>query len=677
MITLGHIHIKHATSIVEARNKIRLLAGDLQFSATTAARLAAITSELSRMMYRLGGEASIVAGLDTRDERYRLRLLFQSDVEAADMAQAERVFDVVRTSCTDDGVHCVETCKYLSDPAFYPSEQFIRVEKERLSRLSREELSNELQGRNKALEEKTAELEQATRLKSEFLANMSHELRTPLNSIIGFTRRAIKKAGDLLPARQLKNLHTVERNAYHLLGLINDLLDISKIEAGKMDVFPERFTLSSLVSEAADLTNTLASDKGLTLAIELPGQEISLYSDKTKLKQILINLVSNAVKFTDAGAVTIAARMLDKADTAGDAFFTPERTYVALSVSDQGVGLNAEEMQYVFEAFRQVDGSLTRKSGGTGLGLAITKKFAELLEGKIAVESVKEAGTTFTVFLPLSIRDDMQMPEYVAEAAGEREHDTPAENMPTVLCIDDNPEVLDLLHGYLSDEGYHVVKALNGDDGIQKACELKPFAITLDIQMPHKDGWTVMQELKSADATHDIPVIFVTIMDNKALGYKLGAFDYLQKPLQPEILIHTMSRILRRKARNILVVDDNPDVREMIRQMLEDEEIGVRMAENGRQALDALQQAIPDIILLDLMMPEMDGFEVVRHLQNNSEWAGIPVIIITAKTLKDDEKRFLEQRVESIVVKEGLTTKSVLKEISEAMKKLAQQQRRT
>ena len=673
MITLGQIHIRHTSSIVEARNKIRLLAGDLQFNATTAARLAAITSELSRMMYRLGGESSIVAGLDRHDGRYRLRLLYRSDVETVHVAQAERVFDVVRTSCADDGVHCVEACKYLSDPAFCPSEQFIQVEKERLSRLSREELSHELQDRNKMLEEKTAALEHATRLKSEFLANMSHELRTPLNSIIGFTRRAIKKAGDLLPARQLKNLHTVERNAYHLLGLINDLLDISKIEAGKMDVFPERFRLSALVAEASDLTNTLAADKGLALDIDLPGQEISLYSDKTKLKQILINLVSNAVKFTEAGTITIAARILDKADTAGDDFFAPQRTYVALSVSDQGVGLNAEEMRYVFEAFRQVDGSLTRKSGGTGLGLAITKKFAELLEGKIEVESVKGEGTIFTVVLPLSISNDMQMPEYAAEESAERKQDTPSKDTLTVLCIDDNPEVLELLHGYLSDEGYRVVKALSGDDGIQKARELKPFAITLDIQMPHKDGWTVMQELKRTEATHDIPVIFVTIMDNKTLGYKLGAFDYLQKPLQPEALLSTMSGILRRKAQDILVVDDNPDVREMIRQMLEDEQIGVRMAENGRQALDALQKAVPDIMLLDLMMPEMDGFDVVRHLQNNAEWAGIPVIIITAKTLKDDEKRFLEQRVESILVKEGLTTTMVLKEISETMKKLAQQ----
>jgi len=669
MITLGQIHIRHTTSIVEARNKIRLLAGDLKFNATTTARLAAITSELSRLMYQQGNESSIVAGLDKNEESYGLMLRFQSKMEDVNVAKADLFFDTVQTFRTEDGFQRVEAFKYLADPAFQPTEEFIQVEKERLSSLTREELLNALQRKNKDLEEKTLALEQTTRLKSEFLANMSHELRTPLNSIIGFTRRAIKKAGDLLPERQLKNLRTVERNAYHLLGLINDLLDISRIEAGKMEVFPERFRLSALVSEVSELTKTLIIDRGLEMTTELPDQEIVLYSDKTKLKQILINLVSNAVKFTEEGGITITVRMVDRDHLIReDAFFKPELEYVALSVNDTGAGMNAEETQYVFEAFRQVDGSLTRKAGGTGLGLTITKRFTELLHGKIEVKSLKGQGTTFTVIIPISIRDTIDISK--REEVSEPEEHKPRKGALTVLCIDDNPEVLELLDGYLSDEGYHVVNALNGDDGIKKARELKPFAITLDIQMPHKDGWTVIQELKSEKATKDIPVIFVTIMDNKALGYKLGAFDYLQKPISPEVLIDAMSRILRRRAKDVLVVDDNPDVREMIKQMLEDEKIGVRMAENGLKALEALQEAVPDLILLDLMMPEMDGFEVIRQLKRTKTWARIPIIIITAKTLKDDERRFLEQRVGSIILKEGMTTRAVLTEISEAMKEL-------
>ena len=272
-----------------------------------------------------------------------------------------------------------------------------------------------------------------------------------------------------------------------------------------------------------------------------------------------------------------------------------------------------------------------RKAGGTGLGLSIAKKFTELLNGEISVESIRGKGSTFTVIIPVRVGDVIERPE--EEPIKETKIPEPSKTGLTILCIDDNPEVLELLHGYFTDEGYNVITALNGNDGMKKAEELKPFAITLDIQMPYKDGWTVLNELKNNKATMNIPVIIVSIMDNMSLGYKLGAFGYLQKPIQPEALLSTMERILCRKAETILVVDDDPDVRDMIEQIFEEETIYIRTAENGLKALESMKEVIPDLVLLDLMMPEMDGFEVVNYMRKEKKWAEIPVIIITAKVL--------------------------------------------
>jgi PAS domain S-box-containing protein len=476
--------------------------------------------------------------------------------------------------------------------------------------------------------------ETADRLKSSFLASMSHELRTPLNSIIGFSGRVIKKAGDLLPKQQLKNLKTVLRNAHHLLGLINDLLDISKIEAGKMEVFLEEFRLNAIVSEVLELTRPLIGEKDLQLTADLPEKQLVLYSDKIKLKQILINLISNAVKFTDKGIIRVEARKV-YSPVDGDAFFQPQMDYVSLSVADTGIGMSPDDLQYVFEAFRQVDESLTRKVGGTGLGLNITKKFAELLQGKIEVDSVKGKGTTFTLTIPVILGDEVDVRKEV-EVFETEEHELPATG-PTVLCIDDDPEALDLLNGYLSDEGYKI------------------------------------KELKDRDTTKDIPVIIVSIVENLGLGYKLGAYEYIQKPILPEVLVGTLKKILRRKAETVLVVDDDPEVLDLVRQVLEEEKINVRTAENGLKALDSLKEMIPDLILLDLMMPEMDGFELINRLREAEEWNAIPVVIITAKTLNEQERLLLDERVEAIIAKEGRTTNVVLKEITETIKRIETQ----
>jgi PAS domain S-box-containing protein len=397
-----------------------------------------------------------------------------------------------------------------------------------------EELAEE---RTDKLKEKTVELEKATRLKSEFLANMSHELRTPMNSIMGFTERVIKKANHLLPEKQRENLNRVLKNAHHLLGLINSLLDISKIEAGKMEVYPETFNLAALITEVIALMGNIAEDKGINIHTTIHDQDLMLYTDRTKLRQIFINLSGNAVKFTDKGSINVSSELLDKNRAEQDAFFKSGTDYVVITVSDTGHGINPDDMQYVFESFAQAGGE---KTGGTGLGLTIAKNFTELLQGRIDVSSVKGEGTIFTVIIPVAF--DAKSSEFKSDGFIEPDDSVrPVSN--TILCIDDDAEVLKLLRGYLSDEGYHVAFALTGDEGIKKAVRLKPFAITLDLLMPHRSGWEILQELKENSITMDIPVILVTVMDEGPMGLQRGALGYVSKPIDSKQLLSVIKRI--------------------------------------------------------------------------------------------------------------------------------------
>ncbi len=661
MIELGTLDIHDDdTSAVEARNKVADLARHMQFGAIWACRLGTITSEISRRLRDSGKHFPLSVGIVEKEGKFGLAIHFRSPGGKLNATQITSFFDEVTASSEDGTSERVEAVKFTPVANFHPTDEFVEQQRENLRRLSRAALM-------KDLERKNQELEQTTRLKSEFLANMSHELRTPMNSIIGFTGRVIKKSGELLPERQLKNLHTVERNAHHLLYLINSLLDLSKIEAGKMDVFVEEFPLGPLVNEVVELTHSLVADKSLEMMTDLPAEDIVMHSDKVKLKQVLINLVSNAVKFTDQGSVTISARLLDSDAKANDPFCRPDAQYLSLTVTDTGMGMDAEAMEFVFEAFRQADGSATRKAGGTGLGLAITKSVTELLKGKIDVESQQDVGTTFTITIPVAMEDvdDVYQKETPLTAEGE-----PTEAGPTVLSIDDDPEVIELLQQYLTDEGFQTIAALSADEGIRLAKERQPFAITLDLHMPYKDGWSTLAELKGDETTRDIPVVIVTVMENKALGFKMGAADYLQKPVSSEDLICAFDRILTRRAQSVLVVDDSPTARELLRQVLEDEQIAVREARDGLDALEALEQSIPDVILLDLMMPVMDGFETLRRLKEQEQWAAIPVIVVTAKTLDEAEKAVLDEHVDTIIQKAGMTTESLLSEIGTTMRRL-------
>ncbi len=658
MLELGVIPIKDTTSIVEARNKIHILAQNLKFDKTTSTRLAVITSNLSRLFLQKGGDPGIMVGFKKRDGVYGLTLDFFGRTEELLPGNVEFIFDHISISRGKDGFKKIKGYKQIPDPGFSPTEEFISSEREMLIRLSKAEMFSELKRKNE-------ELDKATRLKSEFLANMSHELRTPMNSIIGFTSRVIKKSGHLLPGKQLNNLNIVKKNAYHLLNLINSLLDLSKIEAGKLEVSVDSFDLSDLVSEVLTLTRALIDEKNLEVRIELPEKKITLVSDRMKLKQILINLVSNSVKFSEKGGFTVSASMVERELAAKDVFFKPDMDYVSISVIDTGIGMNNEEMQYIFKAFQQVDGTSTREVGGTGLGLTITKKFVELLEGRIEVKSRKAKGTTFTITIPRKVSSEGVLVEKeVQRTLGDHASVKPSK---TVLCIDDDPLMLDLLKEYLNDNGYNMIFALNGDEGIKKAREMKPFAITLDVSMPGKDGWDVLTELKSYEDTKNIPVIMLTMMDNINLARSLGAVDFLQKPVDPEVLIKSINSLVQKDSKSIMVVDDDPEVRDMIKETLEDEDITVNLAENGLKGLAAMEKHSPDLILLDLMMPEMDGFKMINQLKKHKTWSKIPVIVITSKILTREEKSFLNKSVYSIIQKDQKDKDTLLKKIGKKL----------
>jgi signal transduction histidine kinase/CheY-like chemotaxis protein len=515
------------------------------------------------------------------------------------------------------------------------------------------ERTKELEATNEELQKANLKIKEADRLKSEFLANMSHELRTPMNAIIGFSKLVHRKTADIIPARQKENLEKVEISANQLLTLINDILDLSKIEAGKMSLNIMAFDFASLVDTCFSTVEPMVKSAKVRLVKEVPEELPELVSDQDKVKQILINLLSNALKFTGGGEVKLSAAR--------------ENGSLKIVVSDTGVGIPADALQYIFDEFRQVDGSSTRKHGGTGLGLSITKKLANLLGGTIDVTSVEGEGSTFTLTLPFEIKQEAVTTEAVRPVL---ETPSPAdmEGKKVLLAIDDDPNVLILLRENLEEEGYYVVGALSGEEGIQKAREIRPYAVTLDILMPQKDGWAVLSDLKADPETRDIPIIVLSIVDNRELGFSLGAFDYLVKPFDKDAILAALQRIPRALTKRVLVVDDEPAAVDLITQLLEDEDYQITGAYTGKEALRILEDKAQDIILLDLLMPGMDGFEVIQKVKADQRWKDIPIIVVTAKDLSNDDWEFLRKSVDAIIQKSGLDQETLVNDVQSLLR---------
>ena len=398
-----------------------------------------------------------------------------------------------------------------------------------------EDLEAKVEARTRELQETNRRLETASRHKSEFLANMSHELRTPLNAIIGFTRLVMRRSKEVLPAKQYENLEKIQLSADQLLLLINDVLDLSKVEAGKMEVRPVSFQLESLIDVCLRTVEPMVRPEQLHLTKDLEADLPELFTDQEKLKQILMNLVSNAVKFTEAGTVTVRARR--------------HGSRLAVSVIDSGIGIPEDATQLIFEEFRQVDSSSTRRHGGTGLGLSISRHFARLLGGDITVQSKLGQGSTFVLDIPMRHEGELHAPAVAHAPSAPPGPAAAGPNGKVMLAIDDDPDAIYLLRENLSDAGYRVIGALGGEDGLEKARTLRPFAITLDLLMAERSGWDVLRDLKSDPATMSIPVIVVSVVDSKEQAYQLGAFDYLVKPFEREAILRALERIPAARSR--------------------------------------------------------------------------------------------------------------------------------
>lgn len=527
-------------------------------------------------------------------------------------------------------------------------------------------LSVEITKRNEELSTKNKEIEKAYKVKSEFLSSMSHELRTPLNSIIGFSSVLLGPTGDPLTPDQRMALEKVLKNGKHLLQLINDILDISKLESGRMMLSVETEDISTILSNCLLIVEPLIQSKRLSLTQDIQASLPALTTDIVKVRQILVNLLSNAGKFTEKGGIAITVKQ-------------KENGLVAFVIKDTGIGIEQKNFEKVFEEFQQVDSSSTRKYKGTGLGLPIARKLARMLGGDLTVESELGRGSTFTLTVPAKLPQrlmEMQpQPAPIKRPEMPPLHPSAPISMPLpvvsgsqvqILSIDDDPDVIEILRKYLIPEGYSIIGALSGDEGLELAAKMKPALITLDIMMPKKDGWQVLRELKQNAATREIPVIIHSIVDNRPLALSLGAVDVMMKPTDPKRLLTLVKKYYHPGGQYILLVDDNLDFALACKDLLKRDGLNVKIATQGGEALKILQESIPSLILLDLVMPGMDGFTVIRELQRKEEWSKIPVVVLTGKALTDDDHKELDPYVADYLLKDSFTTAA----ISSAIKKV-------
>jgi signal transduction histidine kinase/DNA-binding response OmpR family regulator len=513
-----------------------------------------------------------------------------------------------------------------------------------------QERTEQLAAANKELELRNSEVEHATQLKSKFLASMSHELRTPLNAIVGFSDLLAEQAPGQLNPKQLRFVQHIKQGSTHLLQLINDILDLSKIEAGQIEFRYEHFEIKDALPEVLSTIRPLAMAKSITVnESSMPG--LSIYADRVRFKQVLYNLLSNAVKFTpNGGRVEIEALRIDK--------------MVQVSVLDTGIGIRPDDHALVFEEFRQVEGS-TNAHEGTGLGLAISKRLVEEQGGTISLESELGKGSKFTVSFPIAEQ----------RSALKREPSAPlaqvniAESDPLVLIVDDEEAARELLTSYLA-PAYRTVTADSGADALQKARQILPSAIILDVLMSEGNGFETLVALRKAPETAGIPVIILSIVDQKNIGFALGATDYLVKPIPKHILLETLSKYVSSSSIDdsaILLVDDDPKSLELLAETLRSAGYETQSVQNGTRALEVLSSKIVDAVLLDLLMPGMDGFEVIRHIRSRPNLQDLPIFVMTGKALSSDEIDLLSSQTQAFFQKNGSWQTQLTAEIARVL----------
>ena len=501
---------------------------------------------------------------------------------------------------------------------------------------------------------------EANRAKSSFLANMSHELRTPLNAIIGYSEMLKEEAEDTGQPEMIPDLDKVHGAGRYLLELINGVLDLAKVESGKMEVYLETFDVAELLHGVEGTIQPLLRKNSNIL--ESSGAESigRMHSDATKVRQVLFNLLSNACKFTHEGTIRLEVVRSSVA----------REECIEFAVSDTGIGMNSEQLAHVFDEFAQADASTTRDFGGTGLGLPIAQKFCEILGGSVTASSAPGEGSRFEVRLPAQSAVEVtagpaaEKASAPVEGRGESDKGLSRDDQRTVLVVDDDEASRDLVARFIGQAGFRVIRASGGEEALRIAREQQPELITLDVIMPQMDGWSVLSELKSDPALSDIPVILITIADDQNLGFALGAVEYLTKPVDWSKLGGILERYGAGEASpSALVVDDDPIARDMHRRGLQKIGWTVIEAENGRVALERLAERMPQLIVLDLMMPEMDGFEVATALRKNERWRLIPVLVVTAKTLTPDERTQLGNQVVRVFEKRRLDPEELRDEV--------------
>jgi signal transduction histidine kinase/CheY-like chemotaxis protein len=607
------------------------------------------------------------------------------------------------------------------------------------------------------LERANRDLRELDKLKSTFLANMSHELRTPMNAIIGYTDLLLDRVDGPLNEEQEKSLKKVVANARHLLQLINDVLDVSKIESGKIDLQPKEIYLKLLIESVIPTFEPMIKQKGLTFTINLNENLLPVYGDEDKVRQIFINLLSNSVKFTHHGGITISAKPSERGIKPGES-----PLFVEICVEDTGIGIKDEDIGKIFDKFTQVDISTIRQYEGTGLGLNIARGLVALHKGLIWVTSKYGEGSKFCFTLPLKkeilekpgepvlepsmaeglseyfgkpVETFLKEPQYAGKpircweyircgqpscpAYGSKDprcwltlgthcagmkigaypekvdfckgceviknlliepegYESTRAELPegeetdkkTVLAIDDNPEAIDIIRKYLGRD-YKVVGFLSGEGAVAKAKEIKPMAVTLDIMMPKKDGWQVLRELKKDPETQDIPVIILSIVDNKRLGFSLGAAEYIVKPVEKQILLRKLRNLEKTTTiKRVLVVDDEQDTVELIGNVLRETGYQIEVAYNSKDAIKAIKDFVPDLIVLNLTMPEVSGFDVIEYLKTEEGVKDIPLIVITRKDLTEKDIDELNGRIQGILNKGVLAKEDLLKEIKDTISKV-------
>jgi diguanylate cyclase (GGDEF)-like protein/PAS domain S-box-containing protein len=531
-----------------------------------------------------------------------------------------------------------------------------------------ENLEKKVIERTEELEKINRELEHTNQLKGKFIANISHELRTPLNSILGFSDVMLEKTFGDLTENQERYVRNIYSSGKHLLELINNMLDIAKIEAGKYEMFYETFSIDDVIGEVMNIMKSFADNKFIEIAVSIGEGVGTITADRVKLKQILYNLLSNAIKFTpEGGMVGIDVSKGENVDGRYP-WALPGREFVKFSIWDTGVGIDPEDKDRIFDEFEQVDSSFSREYGGTGLGLALTKKLVELHGGNITVESKLGEGSIFSFMIPVTSPVEAVGPETVEAIS--LNFPWMKEEAPLILVVEDNLSTTELLTLHLTQAGYKVAHAFDGEEALEKAKNLKPFAITLDVMLPKKDGWEVLQELKSDQRTTDIPVIIHSIVDNKDLAFALGATDYLLKPLDKDALISKLDEITVAKGKRVLpisalIIESEDEVTNYFKEIFEPQGFIIYTAPDGKRGMELAMALRPGVILLDFTLPDMLGFDVIKNIKGNPSTKDIPIFILTEKDISVEDRMSLVGKIERIVQKHAFDTKELIGHIKE------------